>query len=178
MVSDLVLLPSGHFAAVLVADMRTATLGEHPHDLPVRDGCFLSFSRFFPFIRNHGDVWSKGVSGLGRGYTHSLATLMSVFPPSEDYNTERAHPWSPSSLRRAHPGPGPRKEKMTLPFPVAGQRSSFRRLISLLHLLAAETLSDTMYLLISFSKSTLLQNRQLNISIGNSAQNLTIWSGI
>ena len=25
----------------------------------------------------------------------------------EDYNTFRAHPWSPSFLRRAHPGPGP-----------------------------------------------------------------------
>ena len=28
-------VPSGHFAAVLVADMRTATLGERPHDLSV-----------------------------------------------------------------------------------------------------------------------------------------------
>ena len=25
----------------------------------------------------------------------------------EDYNTYRAHPWSLSPLRRAHPGPGP-----------------------------------------------------------------------
>ena len=25
----------------------------------------------------------------------------------EDYNTHMAHPWSPSPLRRAHPGPGP-----------------------------------------------------------------------
>ena len=25
----------------------------------------------------------------------------------EDYNTYRAHPWSPFPLRRAHPGPGP-----------------------------------------------------------------------
>ena len=25
----------------------------------------------------------------------------------EDYNTYRAHPWSPFPLRRGHPGPGP-----------------------------------------------------------------------
>ena len=38
-------------------------------------------------------------------------------------------------------------------------------------------LSDTMYLLISFRKSTPLQNRQLNICISNSKQQVKIFLG-
>ena len=40
----------------------------------------------------------------------------------EDYNTYRAHPWSPFSLRRAHPGPGPYNHRALVKPSVGSQR--------------------------------------------------------
>ena len=54
----------------------------------------------------------------------------------EDYNTYRAHPWSPFPLRRAHPGPGPHRcgqkgEVSTSLFrAIREQLRTFRRLLS------------------------------------------------
>jgi len=45
------------------------------------------------------------------GGSHGTASNSSF--TCENYNTYRAHPWSPLPLRRAHPGPGPHKSRVS-----------------------------------------------------------------